>query len=94
MKSGASMSVEEEIRTRLETAFRPECLEITNESAMHRGHAGDDGSGETHFRVAIRAPAFAGMTRLARHRAVHAALGPGIIGRIHALALEIGACEQ
>jgi BolA protein len=29
------------------------------------------------------------MPRLARHRAVHAALGPGIMGRIHALSLDI-----
>jgi BolA protein len=29
------------------------------------------------------------MSRLARHRAVHAALGPALMGRIHALALEI-----
>jgi BolA protein len=29
------------------------------------------------------------MSRLERHRAVHAALGPELIGRIHALALEL-----
>jgi BolA protein len=37
----------------------------------------------------IRAPAFASMTRIERHRAVHAALGPDLVGRIHALALSI-----
>jgi len=85
------MSMEEKIRATLEAAFQPEHLEIINDSALHLGHMGDDGSGESHFRVAIRARAFADMTRLARHRAVHAALGPEIIGRIHALALEIEA---
>jgi len=37
----------------------------------------------------IRADAFAGQSRVARHRAVHAALGPDLIGRIHALALDL-----
>lgn len=85
------MSVADEIRTRLAEAFAVEHLEVINESHRHRGHAGDDGSGESHFRVMIRAPAFGGMTRLERHRAVHAAIGPDLVGRIHALALEIGA---
>jgi BolA protein len=83
------MGMAEEIRNRLAEAFAPEALEVVNESHRHAGHAGDDGSGESHFRVAIRAPAFAGMTRLARHRAIHAALGPEVMGRIHALALDV-----
>lgn len=83
------MRVEQEIRDRLQAAFAPSRLEVVNESHRHRGHAGDDGSGESHFRVVIAAPGFAGMTRIARHRAVHAALGPALIGRIHALALDV-----
>ena len=78
-----------EIVLRLEAAFAPARLEVVNESHRHKGHAGDDGSGESHFRVLIAAAAFAPMSRLARHRAVHAALGPALMGRIHALALEI-----
>ncbi len=83
------MGVAEEIRNRLETAFAPESLTVENESHRHAGHAGDDGSGESHFRVTIRAAAFAPMSRIDRHRAVHAALGPELTGRIHALALKI-----
>lgn len=83
------MQIEDKIRASLMDAFAPERLEVVNESHRHAGHAGDDGSGESHFRMAIRAPTFAGQSRLARHRAVHAALGPEIMGRIHALALEI-----
>ncbi|MGB0968064.1 MAG: BolA family protein [Halocynthiibacter sp.] len=85
------MMVTDEIRTKLEAAFAPESLEVVNESNLHQGHAGDDGSGESHFRVAISATAFVGQTRIARHRAVHKALGPDLIGRIHALALDISA---
>jgi len=85
------MTVAEEIRTRLEAAFSPTRLAVVDESEAHRGHAGNSGSGESHFRVAISAPAFATMSRIDRHRAVHAALGTDLTGRIHALALEIDA---
>ncbi|WP_413876222.1 BolA family protein [Albidovulum sp.] len=83
------MRTAEEIRARLEAAFAPDRLEVVNESHLHKGHAGDDGSGESHFRVTIRAPAFAGMGRVERHRAVHAALGPELVARVHALALDV-----
>lgn len=85
------MTVADEIRTKLDAAFAPRVLEVLNESAAHAGHMGDDGSGESHFRVVIAAPAFDGMSRIARHRAVHAAIGPDLMDRIHALALEIRA---
>ncbi len=83
------MAVEDDLKTRLTTAFSPIRLEIENESRKHAGHSGDDGSGESHFRVLIRAEAFAAMNRVARHRAVHAAIGD-LNTRIHALALDIG----
>jgi BolA protein len=85
------MRVEDEIRERLSAAFAPSVLEVVNESHRHRGHAGDDGSGESHFRVTIRAAGLAGMGRVAQHRAIHAALGQALIGRIHALALDAAA---
>jgi BolA protein len=83
------MGLESQIRAALEAAFAPTDLVVVNESARHAGHAGDDRSGESHWRVTIAAPAFAPMTRIERHRAVHAALGPAIMGRLHALALTI-----
>ena len=83
------MTAAEEITMRLQAAFAPDALEVINESHKHAGHAGDDGSGESHFRVVIRAGAFAPLTRIERHRAVHAALGPTLVGRIHALALDV-----
>jgi BolA family transcriptional regulator, general stress-responsive regulator len=83
------MPMADEIRVRLTAAFAPERLEIANDSHRHAGHAGDDGTGESHFSVTIRAGALAPMTRVQRHRAVHAALGD-LTTRIHALALDIG----
>jgi len=78
-----------EMTARLMTAFAPDRLEIENESHKHAGHAGDDGSGASHFKVLIRAPALAAMTRVERHRAVHGALGDLNV-RVHAIALDIG----
>lgn len=83
------MGIEQEIRARLIEAFQPDRLEVVNESHRHAGHAGDDGSGESHFAVTIRAAALRDMSRLDRHRAVQSALGD-ITARVHALALDIG----
>ena len=83
------MSIAEEIRQKLEAAFGPQHLQVINESDRHVGHAGHDGSGESHYRVKIAAPALGAMSRIERHRAVHAALGKDLVARIHALALEI-----
>ncbi len=85
-----NMSISDEIKQKLAEAFTPEELTVENDSHRHAGHSGDDGSGETHFNVKIRAAALASMSRVARHRAIHTALGPNIIGRIHALALDAG----
>lgn len=83
------MSAESEMRQRLEAAFRPTELVIVNDSHRHAGHSGDDGSGESHFSLRIRAEALAPLSRVARHRAVHQALGE-LTTRIHALAIDAG----
>ena len=78
------------IEARLKAAFTTRRLEVEDESEQHRGHGGWREGGETHFSVILRAGALAPMSRLARHRAVHAALGPDLVARIHALALDLG----
>jgi len=82
------MTLETEIRESLHS-LSPTHVDVVNESALHQGHAGDDGSGESHWRIVIKAPMLDDMSRIARHRAIHAALGKDIIGRIHALAIDI-----
>jgi len=84
------MRIQDEIKNRLQEAFACHVLEVIDESDDHRGHAGYQEGGQSHFRVRMNAPEFAPMSRIKRHRAVHAAIGPDIIARIHALALEIG----
>ena len=72
----------------LETAFTPTSLEVRNDSAQHRGHMGDDDSGESHFTVSIESAAFAGKSRLERQRMVNRALGDIPGERVHALAIK------
>lgn len=81
------MGLEVEINDAIKTRLNPKSFEVINESHLHAGHAGDDGSGESHWKIVLDAPDLAGKSRLARHRAVHDALGKDIIGRLHALAI-------
>jgi BolA family transcriptional regulator, general stress-responsive regulator len=76
-----------EMEALLTAAFAPTRLQVINDSASHRGHAGDDGSGESHFTVVIESAAFAGQSRLQRQRMVNAALGDIPGERVHALAI-------
>nr|WP_251044359.1 MULTISPECIES: BolA family protein [unclassified Lysobacter] len=76
----------EAIRVAIEAALAPSALEIEDESHRHAGHAGaQDGRG--HFRVAVISDAFAGLSPIARHRAVYAAVGELMNTDIHALAI-------
>lgn len=82
------MSMESRIRQKLAQRFAPEHLEVVNQSHMHAGHAGSPGTGESHFAVAIIAAAFAGKSRIERHRLVNAELAEELAGGIHALAIK------
>lgn len=74
------------IRSALEAAFAPTTLIVRDDSHRHAGHAGArDGRG--HFDVRIVSPAFGGLSPLARHRAVYAALGTLMTTDIHALSI-------
>ncbi len=83
-----------EIEQRLSAALSPARLVVTNDSARHRGHAGDDGSGESHFTVEVVAERFAGMSRVERQRAVNAALADLLRDKIHALAIKARAPSE
>ncbi|MDA7428668.1 BolA family transcriptional regulator [Primorskyibacter aestuariivivens] len=83
------MTRTEKIRAKLEAAFEPTELVVEDESERHRGHAGYQEGGESHFKVRLRSDAFAGQSRIARHRAVHAALGAELVSAIHALSLDL-----
>lgn len=73
------MSMQERIRQAL-AALEPQHLLVENESHMHsRGE-------ESHFKVEVVSPLFAGLNAVKRHQRVYAALGE-LMGHFHALAL-------
>ena len=76
------------IRSRLETAFSPERLEVVDDSARHAGHAGASASGESHFNVVIVSTAFQGVGRVERQRRVNKALAEAFAGGLHALSIK------
>ena len=78
------------IEAQLRMLLHPTALQVIDESAAHAGHAGANAQGfGSHFRVRIAAPAFAGKSRVARHRLVYDALQNFIDEGLHALAIEI-----
>ena len=87
----ALSSMQAEIEARLRQAFAPDRLDVINDSARHAGHAGDDGSGESHFTIVIESGLFAGVSRLQRQRRVIAALGDIVGERVHAVAIRASA---
>jgi BolA protein len=82
------------IRARLEAGFAPCQLAVADDSARHAGHAGAGDAGETHYRVDLVSAAFRGLARVARSRAVHAALAEEFATGLHALALRLRTPEE
>ena len=90
------MNVKERIEGKLTAALAPVALEVIDESHKHAGHIGHPASGhpgamsssETHFQVKVVSGAFAGKTRLARHRLVNEILAEDLRSGVHALAIE------
>ena len=88
------MSVRAAIESKLVSALAPQSLEIIDDSHRHAGHAhrmtqpGHAGDGgETHFKIAIVSDAFAGKSRIERHRLVNTLLADELAGPVHALQL-------
>jgi BolA family transcriptional regulator, general stress-responsive regulator len=78
----------------LSGSFAPALVRVTDDSARHAGHAGARAGGETHYSVLVVSPSFRAMTRVARSRAVHAALADEFATGLHALALTLRTPEE
>jgi BolA protein len=82
------MSIAATIREKLMIALRPTRLDVINESHVHAGHQSSPGTGESHFRVLVMSPEFAGKSRVDRHRLVNGTLAAELKGQVHALAIQ------
>jgi BolA protein len=82
-----AMGMSERIEHKLRAAFAPQALTVTDDSHRHHGHSGWREGGETHFSVDVLSNAFAGKSRIERHRMINAALAEELDGGVHALAI-------
>lgn len=89
MNGKKKMTMKERMERKLTDEFKPQQLEIIDESEDHRGHGGYREGGETHFRIVMRAKTLKGMSRVARQRAVMACVKAEMDERVHALALDV-----
>lgn len=76
------MTLEDTLRTKLETHFLPVHLTIVNESHRHAMKAEN-----SHFHITLVSHAFEGQGLLARHRAVNKVLAEELAGPVHAITL-------
>ena len=76
-----------ELLRRLEAALAPARIALVDESEQHFGHGGYNPEGESHFRLEIESPRFAGISRVERQRLVYSALGDLMRERVHALSI-------
>lgn len=82
------MGLKEQIEQKIRTSFNVRHIEVINESHLHHGHSGDDGSGESHFRLVLSSPDFNGLSRVDAQRSVFNALADEM-KVIHALSVKI-----
>ena len=86
------MSVKETMSRKLASALSPLNMDVIDDSAKHAGHilhpGGVEPRGETHFTIRITAAAFAGQSRLQRHRMINQLLADELKDGVHALAIE------
>ena len=81
------MRMAERIERKLRAELAPLSVTVTDDSHKHYGHAGWREGGETHFSVAVVSAAFAGKSRVERHRMINRALADELAGGVHALAI-------
>lgn len=82
------MSLTERIKLKITENLNPVHMELINESRKHAGHAGDNGTGESHFRLTVVSPAFEGYTSIQRQRMVYALLKDEFSQGLHALSMK------
>jgi BolA protein len=85
MNAAATGPVATEMLRRLNAALCPSHIELIDDSDKHRGHAGHNPAGESHFTLHVESAAFAARSRVERQRMVYKALGDLMEERVHAL---------
>ncbi|MDP8566856.1 BolA family protein [Methylophilus aquaticus] len=85
------MELRDEIIARLQP-LQPLQLDIQDDSALHRGHAGNNGGG--HFELTVKSSLFSGKSQIMRHRMVYQYLQDLMPHRIHALSINALSADE
>lgn len=64
-------------------------LEVLNNSYLHKGHAGDDGTLETHYKVTIKSNYLSNLSKVNAHKEINKALQEEFDSGLHALEIKI-----
>ncbi len=80
---------EERIIQILEQNLHPTELKVVNQSDKHRHHAGDNGTGETHYDIFVASPKFDNLSKLNQHRMINELLAQEFSTGLHALSIII-----
>ena len=88
------MALQNIIEQKLEEALAPSYLKVENQSHLHQGHAGDNGTGESHFAVEVVSSLFEGLGRPQRHRVIYDLFQEELQERIHALSIKASTPEE
>jgi len=81
--------MKQRIEEKLTKNFQPKFLEVKNNSHLHAGHLGDDGSGETHFAIVIEADELKGLSVVNAHRKINSLLKDEFAWGMHALEIVV-----
>ncbi len=79
------MNLIETMTERLQ-ALTPISLSIQDDSALHAGHAGNQGGG--HFTLSMTSSHFSGKSQIMRHRLIYQTLADLMPSKIHALSIK------
>lgn len=80
--------MQQTIEEKLKNKFSLNHLRVVNESAKHKGHSGDDGSGESHFWIEIGSKTFENKKSIDIHKDIYACLAEEM-KIIHALRISL-----
>ena len=81
--------MKQRIEEKLKNNLNPSFLEVKNNSHLHSGHMGDNGTGETHFAIKIAAEELEGLSAVNAHRKINALLKDEFDVGLHALEIKI-----
>jgi BolA protein len=73
----------------LQENLKPEFLEVKNNSHLHSGHTGDNGTNETHFAIEILAEELRGLSAVNAHRKINSLVKEEFVNGLHALEIVV-----